>query len=161
MWLHESLDAVADVSLEAFEIAGTSIRRGSSSTTTSVSHRTVNPATSSSASCRAPEILLQWGERSSNRSMARTVTPSERRNSRTSELDAPTVWTTRSSGATPATSESAAYHRNASRWKRGWSSTTQLNRPRGGRDRCVSDVDDSELWYSGKFSGSPSQDSIL
>jgi hypothetical protein len=28
MWLHESLDAVADVSLEAFEIAGTSIRRG-------------------------------------------------------------------------------------------------------------------------------------
>ena len=88
-----------------------------------------HPIIGSSASRRAPEILLQWGERASKRSTLRTVTPWDFRNPRISEDVDPTAWTTRSLGLTPARAVRAAYQRNASRWKRGCSSTTQANRP--------------------------------
>ena len=107
---------------------GTSIRRGSSSTTTSVSHRTVNPDTVFGQSQRAGDLVAVGGAR------VESINSAYRDPRGTQEVEdiggsGPDDMDHEIAGLTPATSVSAAYHRNASRWKRGWSSTTQLNRP--------------------------------
>ena len=110
--------------------AGMCNRRGSSSTSTSVSVRTASPSTPRSPRWIAPEILLHHGERLSKGRMASTATPRLRRNLKASESVPPTACTTMSRAGTDAIFRKVAYQRSASEWNRGSESTTHENTPR-------------------------------
>ena len=133
------------------ERSGRSIRRGSSRMAVSASVSTTTPSWTSWASRRAPPILLQCGERSSKGLIDRTATPWRSMWRRGSECRVPTTWTTRSDGSTPATWVRQANHRNASRWNRGWLSTTQAMHP-----PAVPDLADSSVAPSGLIASASS-----